>query len=97
MKSIKIIVIIAIILVFLGVISLSRIQNKDISLKNESEINILAKKVEYYKGVITIEDSISISGNCPMLPQPEDNKGQVVLGDFSGPYRIIKKIVIQSK
>ncbi len=70
---------------------MERTSSKDISLKYESEINLFAKKVKYYKGVVSLDDSVSISGNCPMIRKLETNNNPTVLGDFSGPYRLIKK------
>ena len=79
------------ILIFFGIFFIERFSDNYSLIKSETDLNMLTKKIKYKKGMVLIDDSISISGNCPMLPQPEDNKGQVVLGDFSGPYRIMKK------
>lgn len=76
---------------FIAIIIFTQRSNKDISLKLKSDINLFADRVEYYKGVITLEDSISISGNCPLISPTYENDHQPRLADFSGPYRFIKE------
>lgn len=79
--------------VFILTILITKVSNEDKSLKIESNVDLYAEKIKYYKGVITIEDSISLSGNCPQIFDPKiknlnrDHK----LADLTGPYRITKK------
>ena len=88
MKNIGIFIVILVV-VFLAIIITVQGNNIDKSLKLESDINIFANNVKYNKGVVTLEDSISISGNCPMINTLTINDFQPTLGDYSGPCRVI--------
>lgn len=77
---------------FLSIIIFERKNNIDKSLKLESDINLYAKRVKYYKGVVILEDSISISGNCPLINTIISKDAyQPTIGDYLGPYRFIKE------
>lgn len=76
---------------FFGFIIWQRVSDNYVLIKNDSEINIEAKRVKYVRGMVLIDDSISISGNCPKLFKSKTNKNPTVLGDFTGPYRLIKE------
>nr|WP_298929291.1 hypothetical protein [uncultured Allomuricauda sp.] len=82
---------IVLVLIFFGIIIIDRLSDEYVLIKDESEINIFVKKVKYKRGMVLLNDSISLSGNCPMLFKAKTNKNPTVLGDFSGPYRLIKK------
>ncbi|MER3316681.1 MAG: hypothetical protein RIB79_00165 [Allomuricauda sp.] len=90
MKNIRIFIVILGV-VFLAIIITVQGNNNDKSLKLESDINLFVNNVKYYKGVVTLEDSISISGNCPLINTLTENDYQPTLGDYSGPYRFIKE------
>ncbi len=85
------ILIVVFVLIFFGIIITEKLSDNYTLIKDETEIDIFARKVKYKKGMVLLNDSISLSGNCPMLFKAKTNKNRTVLGNFSGPYRLIKK------
>jgi hypothetical protein len=105
LKLLKIIIFSVITLFFLAVL-ISRLTSEDKSLKRASQIDMYVDKLENYKGLLTLNDSIYVSTNCPQIIEkssfivteknpplwrPKNKPYFPSIGDVTKPFRIIKK------
>jgi len=84
--KILIFILISVFAMFILVIFHNRITVEDKTLKKSSEIDLFVDEIIDYKGVLTLNDSIVISKNCPSLNNPA-----LTTGNLTKPFQIIKK------
>lgn len=93
MKKIIFAFVLFIFTLFILTIVLTQYFNENKQLSFKSEIKFVATKTHQYKGFVTINDSITISGNTPRINI--DSSLYIVrykdFGSLDAPYKIMKK------
>ncbi len=90
-------------LIFLVVIAMDRLSYKNRNIKLSDSIDIFAKNVKKEKGVVIINDSLVLQGNCFQIVKNNvsktiDSTESAMIGlnrqfriyDLSGPYQLVK-------
>lgn len=69
--------------------------SKDLRLRLEQAINLEVTQIDFERGMVILNDSISISGNSYLLEECSDTAGGfkkgITIDKYPGPYRVYNR------